>query len=467
MKRGFVWLICICLLLTGCTAWGEEQTGLVQVEYKKADLDASWSEEDAVPITFGGAQADIGGPGAYLIGNALLISAEGDYLLSGEFDGRIVVDAGKKDKVRLILNGLTVRTEDSTALFILKADKATVTLADGSENTLIAGSRLLIEDDEELDAALYSKADLVINGGGRLNVDAPSGNGILSKDDLRLIGGGITVNAAADGVRGRDAIQMYGGEVSVTAGGDGMKSNNDEDTERGYISIDGGTAHISAGEDGMQAETALQVLGGEVNIVNSYEGMEAQYMLIAGGTVRVTSVEDGLNAAGGDSALQSRNPFHAGHQSLEIAGGTVYINASGDGIDSNGAMRFSGGETYVSGPVDNGNAALDASGDMTVSGGIVLAAGSSGMASAPSADGQAATLVLLQAAQPGGARISIRDGEGKEIAAFTPEKAFDSLAVSVPGLEAGESFGVYAADALIAEGIAGESARAGRGGHRK
>ena len=462
-RRIAAYIVCVCMMLSlcACTAAGEEAARWIEVEYKKSDLKAEWDEKDVVSISLGGNQAEITGGGAYLEGNVLVIGSKGDYLLTGEFDGRIVVAADKDDKVRLILGGVKLTSADSAAVFISKADKATITRSEGSENTIVSGANLLVEKDEELDAAIYSKADLVINGSGGLNVDSPAGHGILSKDDLRLIDGQITVNAAQDGVRGRDAIQMMGGKLSIVAGGDGMKSNNDEDADRGYISIDGGEIGISAGEDGIQAETTLQILDGLVNIKDSYEGMEAQYMRIAGGEIHVHAQEDGLNAAGGDEGETSRNPFAAGHQSLLITGGILHINAAGDGIDSNGALHFAGGEVYVSGPTGRGNGALDSSGEMKISGGVLLATGSSDMAGAPQADGQVSTMIDLKQAQPGGAAVSVRNAAGEELAAFTPEKEWTNIVISVLGAAEGEEIQLYVNDALVAAEKAGQGA--GRG----
>jgi len=462
-KRLAAYFLCVLMMLSlcACTASGEEAAGLIEVEYKKGDLKAEWDERDVVSISFGGRQAEIAGGGAYLDRDVLVINSKGDYLLSGEFSGRIVIDADKDDKVRLILGGLQLKTGDSAAIFIRKADKATITLADGSENVILAGANLLIDEDEELEAAIYSKADLVINGGGSLMVDSPCGHGILSKDDLRLIDGEVTVNAYADGLRGRDAVQMYGGKISVVAGGDGMKSNNDEDADRGYISIDGGELGISAGEDGIQAETTLQIMGGKVNIEQAHEGMEAQYMLIAGGEIHVRAQEDGLNAAGGDEGEASGHPFAAGHQSLEITGGILHVDASGDGIDSNGAISFRGGEIYVSGPTDDRNGALDASGDMTISGGILLAAGSSGMASAPIPAGQAGMMIDADSIQPGGAEVSIRKADGTEIVSFVPQKEWINLVISHPDIAEGEEIRLYVNDQPVSAAKARRNA--GRG----
>jgi len=64
----------------------------------------------------------------------------------------------------------------------------------------------------------------------------------------------------------------------VRAGGDGTQSNNDEDSEKGFVAIEGGTIDITAGEDGMQAETGLLVSGGRIAIssgsgsINSSQG---------------------------------------------------------------------------------------------------------------------------------------------------------------------------------------------------
>ncbi len=461
-RRLAAWLILACMLLglAACSAAGETADRLIEVEYKKKDLDSNWDPSDAVPVTFSGGQAEIGGPGASLNGGVLTVFAEGDYLLMGSFTGRIVVDADKDDKVRLILNGLTVESEDSAAVFVRKADKATLVLADGSVNTMLSGGNLLYEEDEALDAAVYSKADLVINGGGSLNVDSPDGHGILSKDDLRLIDGTITVNAAEDGIRGRDAVQMAGGVVRVTAAGDGVKSNNDEDADKGYISIDGGELVVSAGEDGMQAETVLQVTGGRVDVQKAYEGIEAQSLLIAGGEVSVTSEEDGLNASGGE---ESAHPFVGGSQVLRVTGGVLRVNAGGDGIDSNGALRIEGGEVYVSGSVRGDNGALDASGEMSVSGGVLLACGAAGMAEAPADDGQTVTMMLAASAQPGGAEVSVRKADGTVLAAFVPEKEWASIVISAPGVEKGEELHVYAAGNMIGSIMAGE-VQAGRRG---
>ena len=479
MKKGFgrrwmTWMLCAGLVLTmgGCGATGEtvqsDSAPLVEVEYKKNDLKWEWDEDELVRVSLSGERAEVDGAGVQMNGNVLCITEEGDYLLTGELNGRILVDAGKNDKVRLILAGVTVNSTDSAAIFALKADKLTLTLAEGTQNVVLSGKNLITEDDEELDAAIYSKTDLVINGEGSLSVDSPSGHGILSKDDLRIISGNITVQAGNDGIRGRDALLMYGGTVNVVAADDGVKSNNDEDEEKGYVSIDGGELTVSSGDDGIKAETKLQIRGGTVNVTKSYEAVEAQYILISGGTISLTASDDGINAAGGEAESTGgwgRGPMMGDlHQSLKFTGGVVYVDASGDGIDSNGTIEFAGGEVYVSGPVSNGNGALDSDSSMTLTGGIVLATGSAGMASAPSSDTQPVTMITATTYQKGGKTVSIRKTTGEELAAFTPSKDWSSLVVSVPGLEQNESFDVYVGGEKMTTATAGSGGRGFGGG---
>lgn len=109
-----------------------------------------------------------------------------------------------------------------------------LTLADGTVNTLTdAETYTYAAGEDEPNAALFSKEDLTINGTGSLTVTGRYNNGIASKDDLVIVDGSITVNAAHDGIRGKDSISVRGGTITVTAGGDGLKANNDTDAGQG------------------------------------------------------------------------------------------------------------------------------------------------------------------------------------------------------------------------------------------
>ena len=41
-------------------------------------------------------------------------------------------------------------------------------------------------DDNNIDAVIFAKSDLTLNGAGTLNINATAGHGVVSKDDLVL-----------------------------------------------------------------------------------------------------------------------------------------------------------------------------------------------------------------------------------------------------------------------------------------
>jgi energy-converting hydrogenase Eha subunit E len=79
-----------------------------------------------------------------------------------------------------------------------------------------------------------------------------------------------------------------------------------------------------------------------------------------------------------------------------------------------------------------------------MSGGFLVAVGSAGMAMAPGmSSSQNLVLVNLEAAQPGGTIVHVGSEDEKEILTFVPTKAYQSLALSSPELQDGETYVVY------------------------
>ncbi|RRJ62668.1 carbohydrate-binding domain-containing protein [Paenibacillus oralis] len=240
------------------------------VTFDDSDNTVDWSADSATTITLNGANATVDGAGAEAEDGTVTITAAGTYVLSGELsEGQIVVDAQDEGDVHLVLNGVDIHDSDSAPIYVKAAGKAIVTLAAGTENTVSDGETYVFPDasDDEPNAAVFSKADLTINGEGKLAVNANYMHGINSKDDLKIMSGTLVVNAADDGIRGKDMVAVQDGNITVTAGGDGIKSNNDTDEAKGFVAIAGGTFDIQAGNDGIQAETSLVVDGGTFDLV--------------------------------------------------------------------------------------------------------------------------------------------------------------------------------------------------------
>ena len=234
---------------------------------KASDLETGYDEQFSSKISFEEG-AVTAGEGVTIDGTTATITAAGTYLVSGSCgNGRIVVDAGKKTEVRLVLNGVDLTCADNAPVYAASGSKLIITLADGTDNKLTDGSEYVLSDSESnVDAALFSKADLTINGSGSLTVKANCKHGIVSKDALVIAGGKITVDSVSTAVTGKDSVKILDGELDITAGTNGIKSSNSEDASLGFVSISGGNIKIVSGGDGIQAETSLMIEGGEFDI---------------------------------------------------------------------------------------------------------------------------------------------------------------------------------------------------------
>lgn len=276
-----------------------ETDGEYYPEAKYSDFDLNTSVSDsAVYVTFSGSQAET--TGELEVGDGYIkIENGGDYVLSGDYSGQIIVES--EQNVHLILSGVTVYNP-MFPIYVKSAKNVCITLATGTVNTISDSSEYTYEDGEdEPAAAVYSKDDLTINGDGELIVNANYDKGIHSKDDLKIISGKITVNSVGDAIKGKDCLLIKDGEITITTGVDGLKSNNNTNEEKGYVIIEGGKINISAGDDAVHAESWLIVYGGEINITECYEGLEGKKVEIYGGDINIVSSDDSINAASGSS----------------------------------------------------------------------------------------------------------------------------------------------------------------------
>lgn len=334
---------------------------MVDPGYTDRDLDSTWDESAAVYISLNGSSIEADGSGVTIDGSNLTITSEGVYVISGTLSaGQISVEASDTAKIQIVLNGVSVTSADGPAISITTADKVFITLAENSENTLTDSATYTLADGEdEPNATLYSKQDLTINGSGSLTVTGNYMHGILTKDDLVISGGMITVTASEDGIRGRDSVGICGGTITVTSECDGIKSNNDSGTDKGWISLDGGSLTIQSGEDGIQAETVLQVTGSNINIVTGGGSINAQ-----------TSTESSFgwgNSQGQEDTDSTSTKGLKASGALFITGGTVTVDALDDSIHSNGTISMSGGTLNLS----SGDDGIHADGQLLIEGGTI------------------------------------------------------------------------------------------------
>ena len=310
--------------------------------YSSRDLDASYNAENATYIRLSDDSVEVQGLGATAVDGTVSVSAAGTYVVSGSIaDGRIVVEAGDEDKVQIVLSNASVCSQDGPAISILSADKCFVTLEQDSTNALVDGSAYTLEEGaDEPNAALYSKADLTLNGAGSLSIEGNWRHAVCSKDDLVITGGTYDVSAVEDAFRGKDCVKIADGSFTVEAGGDGFVSTNEEDETRGFVSIDGGTFDISAQDDGIQAYTHARLAGGEFSIDSGDDAVHSDGSAsVAGGTYDITAVDDAFHAETTLEVIDGTARVVSCYEGLEaqcvyLRGGTVHVTADDDAVNA-------------------------------------------------------------------------------------------------------------------------------------
>lgn len=240
----------------------------IDTSFDAEDLDIGYDESVSSIVSFNKNSAEITGSGAEFKDGDLIISAAGTYILSGTLsNGQIIVDADKESEIKLVFSGLSVSCSDNAALFVNKADKVTVTLESGSENSLTDGTEYSLDDEtSNVDGTVFCRSDLTLNGKGTLNITANYKHGIVCKDDLVITDGVYSVTSVSGGIYGKDSIKINSGSFTISAGSNGIKSDNTEEADKGYIYINGGTFDISAGTDGIEARSIISIEGGAFNI---------------------------------------------------------------------------------------------------------------------------------------------------------------------------------------------------------
>lgn len=322
----------LCLaLLAGCAAGSAGETESETVSSQSAseavlpeagedDQDTTYSEEDSTVI-------DISD------GTYAEIDTGGTYIITGESsDCGITVDAGDEE-VQLVLRDVSMTSNDSAAIKVLSAGKVYVTLE--GNNYLANGGQFVNDSDEDIDAVIYSKTDLTINGEGSLEISSPAGHGIVCKDEMVITDGTYSVDTLEDGINVNDSLLITGGTFTMNAGDDAIHTD-------GIISITGGTFDITAAE-----------------------GLEGTEIVIDGGEITIAATDDGINAAQKTDNVAVYVEINGGNITITMGQGDT------DGIDSNGDITITGGTIDIT-----GMSAIDYDGTATFTGGTLIVNGS-------------------------------------------------------------------------------------------
>ena len=335
------------------------------------DYNTEYDENNCVLISLNGSSATASSDSVKISGTTITITEEATYLISGTLDdGMIMVNAPDTAKLQLVFNGANIHSATSAPLYIAQADKVVVTLADGSENTLSNGGSFVAIDDENIDAALYSKQDLSLNGSGSLTVTSPAGHGIASNDDLVITGGSYTVTAASHGLNANDSVRITGEtSLAVDAGKDGVHAENNDDTSLGFVYISGGTMNIEAEGDGISAGATMQIEDGVFNILagggseNGSNESSGSWGGFRGGRNPGQPTQSTDTAQ--DSSTSMKGIKSGGN--FTITTGSFDIDSADDAVHSNASLTVNGGSFKIA----SGDDAFHAEERLTVTAGTI------------------------------------------------------------------------------------------------
>ena len=292
------------------------------------------------------------GEGIKITDNQIKITQGGDFTISGTLpDGNITIST--KEKVKIRLSGAKITSSENPCIFVEDADKAYITLTDGTENHLIA------ENSE--DGAIYSKENLEIKGDGSLDIESLAGHGIKASDNLNIENGVIAINATSDGIHINDTFKMTDGAVNITSVNDGIDCES-------IVNISGGTINIETNGTPIEniqttTETAeetprrgmWEMDEADVEFEKSTKGINAEWMMvISGGEIIVNSASHAIHC----------------QDEIEITGGKFTLSSKYDkGISAHGNLTISGADTVID--VTKSTEGIESKNIMTINDGVI------------------------------------------------------------------------------------------------
>ncbi len=345
------------------------------------DNRTAYDESTAVRIELGGSTATASSDSVKINGSTVQITEEATYLISGTLeDGMLVVNAPDTAKLQLVLDGVNITSSDCAALYIQEADKVFLTLANGSQNSLTNGGSFTPMDDENIDAALYSKQDLTINGSGQLTVTSPAGHGIVGKDDLVITGGDLQISAADHALDANDSVRFTNATLTAAAGKDGIHCENNDDPSRGFVYVSGGSMNIQAEGDGISAGYYVHITDGAFQILagGGYEN-GAQHSSggwggfpgggnfggggPGGGGQRTSGTAETSTTSDDSTSMKGIKS----ESSMQLDGGTFTIDSADDSLHSHTDLVINGGAYQIA----SGDDAVHAEEELTVHDGTI------------------------------------------------------------------------------------------------
>ena len=315
----------------------------------------------------------------------------GTYAFNGSSDyANVAVKKEATKDATLLFDGLSLKSQFTSPLTVKKDSTAKVyvnvllgtvnTLADTALNNGDSygpttdggdGSNQYYAESAVIKGKTAS--DIIISGGGTLNINATAKNGIKVgvNAHVTVAGAILNVNAANSAISSENDLLISGGTLNLTSTGDAIKAADDTDMTgtvyitggditinsgdegilaRGEVNISGGSFDITCTGDGVKAEnndeTAgdVNIFGGDFIIRSTGDGVSAFYLNITGGTFDITCANGYTNSSyNGDLSTTPSAKCIKGSVDLTVSGGTFTLSAPDDAVHCNGDIHLEGG----------------------------------------------------------------------------------------------------------------------------
>ncbi|MBQ8659430.1 MAG: carbohydrate-binding domain-containing protein [Bacilli bacterium] len=314
----------------------------VNVDKDTSDEEIDWSKYEEEQVSFK---------------DGLIIDKAGVFEFTGNINGTIKVNAPDCD-VKIILNNVSIISSNGPAILVEEANNTIISLI--GENYIEDSLNYSLDDD--INATIFSKDDLILEGDGSLEVKANYSDGIVSKDDLKFNSGTYVIDSVDDAIRGKNAVYILDGKFNITSSGDGIKSTEADDNTKGYILIENGDFNIESELDGLQAESKLIINNGIFKISTG------------GGSTNVSTSENwgnwgkpgyGYNPSVSNDTLSAKAIKAVSN--LVINNGIFEIDSSDDSIHSNAYVGIKDG-TF---DINSGDDGIHADTELIIDGGNI------------------------------------------------------------------------------------------------
>ena len=273
-------------------------------------------------------------------GKDVTIDAAGTYVITGSAkNSTVIVNASADAEVHLVFDNVSITNTNKPAIYTVNAKNVYVTTTQNSTNNLKVTGEFTEDNGDDIDAVIFAKTNITLNGLGTLNIDS-SANGVASNNDLKVTGGTYNVNTTKHGFKALNSIRVADGTFNINATKDGFHSENEDDLTKGYVYIAGGNFTINSEDDGIQGTSITEIDGGTFDI-NAVEGIEGTYVQINDGTIKIYATDDGINASEKATNYDVQIEINGGNLDITMAEGDT------DALDANGTLTINGGNINI------------------------------------------------------------------------------------------------------------------------